>query len=189
MKKAMILAAALVMTACGQKTADPVQDAIELYIFDKMPELYTEVSFNTLEKVDSTTFREEFDHRKKAFEARRASDEKFILKYTGEGKPKNAALKTESYKNTLRIIEGLDSLELASSSILDEIAYYDYKFSATAKGPDGRMDFEDAYACVTPDHRVMAMTSNLKDLHKSLGRVIPGYLEIVKGEEEDIPEE
>ena len=186
MKKSIILAAALVLVSCGQKQSDPVQDAIELYIFENMPEMYTQVTFNTLEKVDSTTFREEFEHRKKAFEARLESDEKFILKYTLEKKQKNVALKTLSYKKTLRIIQALDSLEKASAGIMDDVAYYDYKFSATAKGQNARMDFEDTYATVTPDLRVMSMTTDIRDLHKSLGRAIPGYLDIVKGDEEEL---
>lgn len=190
MKKTFILAAAaLVLVSCGQKKVDPVKDTITQYIAETLS--YDDVKFINLEKVDSTTFREEFEHRKNAFEARRASDEKFIVKYMNEGKQKNAALKTESFKNTLRIIRDLDSLEKASAAILDDIAYYDYKFNASARGPQGSMDFKDAYVCMTPDMKVMSMTSNVKDLHKSLGRVIPGYLDIVKGEEEgsEDPEE
>lgn len=188
MKKTIILAAAaLVLVSCGQKQTDPVREAVKQYIIDNMSE-YTDVKFNTFEKVDSTTFRQEFEHRKKAFEARRASDEKFIVKYMNEGKQKNATLKTESYRNTLRIIQALDSLEQASAGIIDDIAYYDYKFSASAKGPQGGMDFNDAYASITPDMKVMTMTSNPKDLHKSLGRVIPGYMDVVQGEDEEISE-
>lgn len=183
MKKFIVLAAALVLVSCGQKKTDPVKDAIEGYIVSELS--FPDVKFYSLEKVDSTTFRQEFEHRKKAFEARRASDEQFLLKYTRERKPKNAALKTESFKNTLRIIQGLDSLENVSSAILDNIAYYDYKFSGLAKGPDGSMDFKDTYVTITPDHKVMSMTTDIKDLHKSLGRVIPGYLELVKGADEE----
>ena len=183
MKKAIILTAALVLVSCGQKKADPVKDAVTRYIIENSSQVVTEVRFNTLEKVDSTTFRQEFDHRKKAFEARRASDEKFVIKYRNEGKQKNAALKTESFMNTLRIIARLDSLEKASTAILDEVAYYDYKFSGQARGESGNTDFVDTYVTITPSFKVMSMTSNPKDLHKSLGRVIPGYLEAVEGED------
>ena len=183
MKKIIIFAAALVLVSCGQKKVDPVKEAVTRYIIDNSSQVIAEVRFNTFEKVDSTTFRQEFDHRKKAFEARRASDEKFVIKYMNEGKRKNAALKTESFKNTLRIIARLDSLEKVSSDILDEVAYYDYKFSGQARGKSGSTDFVDTYLTITPDLKVMSMTSNPKDLHKSLGRVIPGYLEAVEGED------
>lgn len=186
MKKFIVLAAALVLVSCGQKKTDPAKDAIEGYILSELS--LPDVKFYSLEKVDSTTFRQEFEHRKNAFEARRSSDEQFILKYIREGKPKNAALKTESFKNTLRIIQGLDSLEKVSSAILDNIAYYDYKFSGSAKGQDGSMDFKDTYVTITSDYKVMSMTSNIKDLHKSLGRVIPGYLDLVKGTDEESSE-
>lgn len=190
MKKTVLIAtAALVLASCGQKKSDPVKDAITQYVSTNVSEDYTKFSFNTIEKIDSTTFREEFEHRKKAFEARRASDEKFILKYTQEGKQKNAILKTESFRNTLRIISGLDSLENVSSAILDDVAYYDYKFSGVATGSGARLDFTDAYVTVTPDYQILSMTTNQKDLHKSTGRVIPGYLDVVKGEDEESSDE
>ena len=189
MKRIFLLSAALAaLVSCGQKVQDPVKDAIVKEITENMEEGFTNVRIYNYELVDSTSFREEFEHRKKAFEARKQSDEKFLLQYSVEGKRQNAAIKQASYIRTIGIISALDSLEAASSAILDDVAYYDYKFNGMAKGPDSSMEFTDTYVTITPDGRVMSMTSNRKDLHKSLGRVIPGYMDVVKGESEDSEE-
>ncbi|MDO5443681.1 MAG: hypothetical protein Q4G10_08425 [Bacteroidia bacterium] len=189
MKRLFYAAAALaVFVSCGQKVSDPVQEAIVKEITENLQEGFTTVKIYNCELVDSTSFRQEFEHRKKAFEARKSSDEQFLLKYSREGKRQNAAIKQESYIKTISILQGLDSLETAMSSILDETAYYDYRFSGMAKGPDSSMEFKDTYVTITPDGRVMSMTSNPKDLHKSLGRVIPGYLDLIDGEAEESEE-
>lgn len=190
MKKSLFLLAAVLLTAgCGTGTPDPVHEAIKAEISGNMPQKFTDVRIYTVEKIDSSTFRQELDRRKALFVTRRASDEKFILKYNSEGKVKNAARKLESFKKDLQILRDLDSLEVSIADILDDIAYYDYVFSAQASGPDGKMEFRDSYAAITPDMQVIGMTAQKKDLHKGLGKVIPGYLKIVKGEEDETPVE
>ena len=177
---------ALALCSCAGKTLSPVQEAIVNEIKEKVSGEVSDFRFYTIGKVDSTTFRQEFEHRQKAFEARRDSDEKFLLKYTQEGKRKNAAIKQASYIKTVGILKGLDSLKRASSDILDDVAYYDYVFSGKATGAGMSIEFNETYVSITPDNVVMSMTADKKDLHKSLGRVIPGYLELMEGEEEPV---
>ena len=186
MKKASIcFVSLLLLFSCGGKTSDPVRDAIKGEIMDNMFQEFTDVNITNVEKIDSTTFRTELDRRKKAFTIKRDADSEFLLKYMQEGKKKNASIKSESYLNDLRILQGLDSLGAALATSLDDIAYYDYRFSATAKGKDVTMQFRDAYIAITPDGRVISMTAERRDLHKSAGRVIPGYYELVKGADEE----
>ena len=186
MKKASIcFVSLLLLFSCGGKTSDPVRDAIKGEIMDNMFQEFTDVNITNVEKIDSTTFRTELDRRKKAFTIKRDADSEFLLKYMQEGKKKNASIKSESYLNDLRILQGLDSLGAALAASLDDVAYYDYRFSATAKGKDVTMQFRDAYISITPDGRVISMTAERRDLHKSAGRVIPGYYELVKGADEE----
>ena len=186
MKKASIFFVSLLLLfSCGGKTSDPVRDAIKGEIMDNMFQEFTDVNITNVEKIDSTTFRTELDRRKKAFTIKRDADGEFLLKYMQEGKKKNASIKSESYQNDLRILQGLDSLGAALAATLDDVAYYDYRFSATAKGKDVTMQFRDAYIAITPDGRVISMTAERRDLHKSAGRVIPGYYELVKGADEE----
>ena len=67
---------------------------------------------------------------------------------------------------------------------MDEIADYDYVFSGRAETDSQATDFADAYASLTPNLKVIALTSERKDLHKSGGRAIPGYVQLFGKEEE-----
>jgi len=186
MRHSLVLSVSiLLLVSCGGGKTDPVKESIKGEIMGNMSQDFTSVEVTSVEKIDSTTFRTELDRRKKAFVAKRDADSEFLLKYMQEGKRRNAAIKNESYVNDLRILQGLDSLGTAHAAILDDIAYYDYRFSATAKGKDVTMQFRDAYISITPDGKVVSMTSERRDLHKSAGRVIPGYYELVKGADEE----
>ena len=168
---------ALLLLSCGGRTPDPVEEAIKTEIMTNMNQQFKDVKITSVEKIDSTTFRTELDRRKKVFTTKRDVD--------SEGKKRNAALKNESYRKDLAILSGLDSIGTVHSDILDDVAYYDYRFSAEAKGQDMTMLFKDAYISVTPDGRVISMTAERRDLHKSTGRVIPGYFELVSGADEE----
>lgn len=186
MRRFIFIAASLLLLAsCGGKAVDPVHEAIKGEIMGNMEQQFSDVSIIKVEKIDSTTFRTELDRRKNAFALKRDADSNLLIKYMTEGKKRNAELKTESYRKDLLILQGLDSLEVALAAILDDIAYYDYRFSADAKGEGMNMQFRNAYISITPDGRVISMTSERSDLHKGAGRVIPGYLDLVKGAGED----
>lgn len=180
MKKIIIIAAsaALLLVSCT-KTPDPVRDAIQAEILG-MEQGFTSVSFRSLEKVDSSTFAQELDKKVKTFELKKQSDEKFLMKYMQENKTKNAELKRASYTADLQMLASLDSLKGTLSPIMNDIAYYVYKFSADAKGDAASMSFSDAYVALTPSNEVLGMASKFLDLSKRLGKVIPGYMDIVK---------
>ena len=186
MKKSFILfVSVLLLAACGGSKTDPVREAIKGEIMGNMSQDFTGVEIFSVEKIDSTTFRTELDRRKKAFTTKRDADSELLLKYMQEGKRRNAAIKNDSYKNDLRILQGLDSLGTVHAAILDDVAYYDYRFNAKAKGKDVTMQFRDTYISITPDEKVISMAAERRDLHKSAGRVIPGYYELVKGADEE----
>lgn len=186
MKKLILFAALLpLLVSCGGHAVDPVHEAIKGEIMGNMSQDFTDVTINFVEKIDSTTFRQEFDRRRNVFTLKRDADSDLLLKYMTEGKKRNASIKSDSYKQDLVILQGLDSLEAAHSAILDDIAYYDYRFSADAKGHGLKMQFRNAFISITPDGRVISMTAERRDLHKSAGRVIPGYVELVRGSDEE----
>ena len=62
---------------------------------------------------------------------------------------------------------------------VNEIAYYDYKFSAIVTSGRQYAEYDDCFVSVTPQNEVLCFTRDQKDLHKATGKVLPGYSEIL----------
>ena len=124
MKKFVLFAALLsLFSSCSSGVPDPVHEAIKGEIMGNMSQEFSSVSINSVEKIDSTTFRQELERRKTVFTTKRDADGDFLLKYMTEGKKRNAALKSESYKRDLVILQGLDSLEEAHAADVNSVAW------------------------------------------------------------------
>lgn len=183
MKKLLIIPAAIMLLAsCSPKASDQVSDAVKNEIMT-LDGGYEKVVIKSIEKVDSTTFAQEFERRIGTFETKKKADEQLLLKYTRENKKRNAAIKQESLARDLMILTGLDSLKASMSAKLGQVAYYEYKFSAQASKPGKTVAFNESFAAVSPSGEVLCIASKQNDLHRRLGTVIPGYLEVVKGDE------
>lgn len=190
MKRTAILAAALVMlAACAQNRAtDPVETAIKTKIAESVsPDAV--IRIDRLEKVDSTTFGSELEHRIKVFTLRHDQNEKYYFQYNSEGRPNSAAEKKEAMKKDALVLEGLDKIGERMADSLSLVAYYDYKFSGSAETKTERTVFQDYYASITSDGQVMSISSSTKGLHKSLGRVIPGYTGLIGKDLSELLEE
>lgn len=185
MKKYIALfAAALLMASCSDKAPDPVEEAIVREIMS-MDEAFTKVLVKSgIVKVDSTTFRTELQRRKDAFDHKIKVESDLIVKYSAQNKRNNAERKRKALIRDYEIVRGLDSLENVLGARLDDVAYYEYVFTAEASNEEKRMTFKDAYAAVTPDGRPLGVASSSKDLHKRMGIAIPGYLEVLHGDAE-----
>ena len=182
----IILAAAAALVACGgaPKASDPVQDALEARIKALTSE-DAKVTFYKFEKVDSTTFAQELAYRKGQFELRLSQNEKFYKEYKSKNMANNMAKKAAAIEGDKRVLAGFEAIEAAIADKLESVAYYDCCFSGKAVGSAGETDFNDYYASITPEGEVLSIEPTTKGLHKSLGRVIPGYTELVKGGEEE----
>lgn len=180
LKIAMVLA---IVSSCAPKAEDPALTALKNKICGLVGE-DAKIRVYSFEKIDSTTFGQELDYRIEVMNARYKQNMKLYDKYISENKSNNAALKLDVAKKTSTVIKGLEGLKESMGDKLDEVAYYDYKFSGKAEGGESYLDFPEAYATITPEGEVMTLETELKKLHKTMGRVIPGYMEIVKGEEE-----
>lgn len=178
MKKILLLAAVLcAAAACGGRKApeaDPVRDAIVASLLESDPQL-REVRFETLSKVDSSTVSEELARRVSTFEIRRDQDERLYSQYARSGKPKNAQLRYDSLQKDKLVLAGLDSLGEALGARLGEVAFYEYVFTGRGTGENYTVIFDEVYAAVTPDLRVLAVSKKKADLRKTTGRAVPGY--------------
>jgi len=182
--KIFTIAAAVLLASCAGQQTDPVEEALRQEICFNMPQAFNNVSFATIELVDSTTFGQELDKRVKLFELKAKVEAEYAESYLAQGKRKNAEVKTESVKYCQEVLAALDSLRGALGSRIDDVAYYDYVFSARAAGKDGNMEFNQSWASITPSYEVIGLASKQADVHKGLGKVIPGYLDIVKVDSE-----
>ena len=165
----------ILASGCAEKP-DPLRDALGAYILQG-----EEGSFRlySIEKIDSTTFRTEFERRQNVFELKVREETKLYDSYILQRKPKNAARHSDAILRTYQVMAGLDSLRAVMEGRLDEIAYYDYVFSGRAETNDQIIDLTQHYVSITPSLEVITLSAERKDLHKAGGRAIPGYMEML----------
>ena len=182
--KTLALALLCALAGCAEAPApDPLQDVLGGYILRGREGTFR---LDRIEKIDSTTFRTEFEHRQNVFELKLREETRLYNDYVRQGKPRNAARHSDAILRTREVMQGLDSLKAGLAGRLDEVAYYDYVFSGRVDIGNRYSEFQDAFACITPEGEVITVTQDKKDLHKAGGRAIPGYVQMLK---EDDPEE
>ena len=180
-KLAIIAGVALCLCSCGgKKTADIYREALSAEIV-RLTGADAKVRIDRFERMDSTTFGQELEHRMGVFAERESQNRMFHEKYTAGGMPRNAEKKRLALIKDAEVRAGLESIaaRLAESDSLDVVAYYDYRFSGKAVSAGCETVFEDYYATITPDGKVLSINNSAKGLHRALGRVIPGYAPLV----------
>lgn len=186
MKKLAVISAMVICLAACSQQPDPFKDAVETEII-RLVGPDAKVRFNTFELIDSTTVGKELDYRLSLIETRRKQNLKFNEKYLNEGKQTNARIKAEAAAKDAVVIEGIKAIRerMAAADSLDVVVYYDYHVTGEAKSESGITTFADHYACVGADGTVLNFTDNQKTLHKGVGKVIAGYLTVLKGDSEE----
>lgn len=180
----IVAATALLASCAPSQPVDPFQAALETQIKSQIGE-DAKVTFELFERVDSTTFGEELSYRREVFDLRRAQNEKLFKKYKAAGQPNSAAAKRNAINHDDEVIAGLAAMSESLADILGNVAYYDYHFSCRVKSGSAKADYRDYFATITPDCEVMSIENSRKTLHRTLGRVIPGYMELVKSDDDD----
>lgn len=181
-KLALIPIVALCLASCGQqKQPDIYKDAIETEII-RLVGPDAKVSFTTFERIDSTTFGKELEYRHGLIQTRRNQNLKLMEKYKKQGMPTNMEKKAKSAALDAEVLKGIEALRerMAAADSLDIIAYYDYHVAGEAKSSEGTTTFPNHFACVAVDGTLLNFTDNPRFLHKSIGKVIPGYHTVLK---------
>ena len=174
----------LLAVGCKQEP-DPLQEALGACILQGKEGTFQLFS---IQKIDSTTFRTEFERRQHVFDRKIEQESILYGSYVMQRMPKNAARHLEALQRSSEILKGLDSLKSGMEGRLDEIAYYDYVFTARAVCSEGSTDFVDTYASITPDLRVIAYSPDRRDIKKAGGHAIPGYLQLLGQTSEEVEE-
>ncbi len=188
----IILATAAIVSSCSlleKKSPSKLEKAIEKEITESL-DGHQKCSVIELEKLDSTMFITEFDRRIKVFETRIEQNKKFHDDYYRRGLKQNAAIK---YDEIYRDYEILDTLQIIKERMGDSlymVAYYDYRVKAEVKmgGIVRRIVrrksqiLDNLYFAITPDNKVLSMSTDRKTLHYTTGFAIPGYSGIIKAE-------
>ena len=177
-----LLALCFLAAGCAKEAPDPVRDALGAYILAGREGTFR---LERIEKIDSTTFRTEFERRQNVFDLKLREETRLYDDYVRQGKPRNAARHSDAILRTWEVMAGLDSLRACLEARLDEIAYYDYVFSGRVDIGNTYSVFQEAYASMTPALEVITVSTDRKDLHKAGGRAIPGYLQMLREDTEE----
>lgn len=173
----------LALVSCGNKSGsdDPVQASLKAFLFEKYPD-FENISFDTIEAVDTAYFNDELIRREKLFALRMTQDDALYKKFVQEGKQKNAQLRYDNLLQDIRIKNGLDSIRASMGDSVNDIAFIIFQFSGSAVGGDKTTYFKETLAALTPDNEVINIAPKLNELFKATGRVIPGYRQLLKNE-------
>lgn len=181
---AAVSAAAIFVLSCTTEDPYAAQKAALVESIAAENGELQKVTFDTFEVVDSATFADELRMRKNMFALKGEQAKKMHSQLMKAGRFEKLAEKMHDIKFSDMVLEGLDSLEQDMGDKVNQVAYYDYCFTAhIVKADNQRIDAVNFYACITPDCKVLKYAAQKKDLHKVTGRVIPGYLKLVRSED------
>ena len=192
--KNIILAAALSLLLFGCQSnpyaGDPVAKALEAHLALNAPagEPF-ELILTDLQCVDSTTFATEFDRRIDVFGRRIAANSELYERHTAQGRLNNASLKKQAVIRDRDNVRGLQAMRdsYQAEGRLDDVAWYAYRFSGRARSGKRASEFKDCWFNITSAHDVIVVSRDRKDLDRSGGRSIPGYIDLIGGN--DAPEQ
>ena len=171
--KSALLLCVILSCACGTRYPDE-KAAVEAKIVETMGEVQG-LKFKQFEQIGQTTIGEEVEMRIDLFKTKLEQDQKFLDMYTAGGVLGKASQKRDAIERDRLHLTQLDSIRNTLGARLGEVAYTDYKFSATGKIGDSKLEATDWYAAISPAGEVLSLVQDPKKLHKGLGITIPGY--------------
>lgn len=137
------------------------------------------VVFSQFMKEDSITVGQQLCRLETLYEIRARQEERFINKFTRQGKKTNAELHRKELATVNAISRELHSLADSLSANKDDVLYRVYKFSYRGRTTDGRPLFGDKYVAIAPSLTVLSFRQDGNFVPES-GRWLPGYDEILR---------
>ena len=185
------LCAAALVASCGRgkPVLSPQEQAVVDYLAKDI-EGESSFEFSSFELTDSTTMATEIDRRVEAFSSILRQNYNLYNTYVQAGKKKNAEKKQSAILLDTDMLKFLQEYKINNADTIDDIAYYVYRFACEGKSEGAIYRYKEAYAAITPDNKVIGVSTDLKNLLRSTGKVIPGYSDLLVGEElEEVDQE
>ena len=183
------LCAVALAASCGRgKPALSPQEQVVVEHLAKDIEGEYSFQFSSFQLIDSTTMATEVDKRIEAFSAILRQNYNLYNGYVQAGKKKNAAKKEQAILLDTEMLKMLQEYKANNAGTIDNIAYYVYRFACEGKSEDAVYRYKEAYAAITPDNKVIGVSTDLKNLLRSTGKVIPGYSDLLAGSDEEADE-
>ena len=180
-----LLSILLLFAGCDSKSEyTPLQQAVVDYVSKNAGEGAT-LTFKKIEIADSLTVGQLYEQRIRAFEVKLDQDTKYYESYKAKKMPNNMEKHLKAMGKDKTILEALHGMDI--SAVADEVLCYDIVFTGKAETAESIMEFEDFYAAVTPEGKVLSTNNTQKGLHKGFGKYLEGYTEILRsvGDEEE----
>lgn len=188
-KTLLLLTTALCLLGCDRyRPKDPVRESLISVIIQATGADEDKVYITDLHLVDSTTYGEELAVRRYLLAYKAAVNESHRAYYAERGSRRAANLYAASVAKDRNALEGLDSLKVSLGEKLEEVAYYEFVYSAQASSPDTKYIIQDWHFLITPRYHIIAMKQTHTGIARGLGKIIPGYLTVL-GENEISEEE
>ena len=172
----------------GAAVASPEEQAVRAWLLARVAESRpgddagkTVLTFESFRCIDTVTFAEEVFTRRRIQEVKMEKELEFRADYRSRGMRTNARRKDSSIAHCRAVIEGLDSIALSRMAQKDSVLYRDFYVVGTAETGSSVLRFDPVYVCIGADGQVAASSGNRPDLHKTMGKSIPGYLEMLEG--------
>ena len=180
------LCAVALLGSCGRgkPVLSPQEQAVVEHLAKDIEGEYS-FEFSSFEVIDSTTMAAEIDKRTEAFSAILRQNYNLYNNYVQAGKKRNAAKKEEAILMDTEMIKFLGEYKKDHADTIDDIAYYVFRFACEGKSEGAIYRYKEAYAAITPDNKVIGVSTDLKNLLRSTGKVIPGYSDIISGDPEE----
>lgn len=185
------LCAVALVASCGRgkPVLSPQEQAVVEYLAKDIEGECT-FEFSSFEKIDSVTMATEIDRRIEAFSSILRQNYNLYNNYVQAGKKRNAEKKQSAILLDTDVLKFLQEYKINNADTIDNIAYYVYRFACEGKSEDAIYRYKEAYAAITPDNKVIGVSTDLKNLLRATGKVIPGYADKIAGEDlEEVEEE
>lgn len=177
----IILAAALLpFAACRQ--AEDAQAALKEALVEKIKAANPQLESFRISKVElksKVLFKNELERRIDLMNSKVKAENSFLDKY--KGYPKATEKHLKSLNTTEAIIRELELYRTANAAKADSLVYYVISFTGSGRTKDGAsVPDTEMLATVSTENLVYNLIPAGGNPYKGMGRVLPGYDEILK---------